>query len=94
MNCSLCGHHSPDNIANHVRLMHPNILALDGNTYRTRMTLLKPVTQKMNDADHVCEKCDRQFILGMTFGEIFEGMFGDMPIMSVVCGECFMMENE
>ena len=93
MTCSLCGTKADSNMVNHVRLMHPDILNIDGNVYRTRMTLLKPVTQTMNDEDHVCENCNRQFVIGMLFGEIFEGMFHDIPIMTLVCGECFMGDN-
>lgn len=68
--------------------MHP--AAMD-EAWKTSMgDLLKPVTNHMHNDDHVCERCDRQFVLGMTFGEVFEGMFHDMPIVSLVCGECFM----
>ena len=87
MTCKLCDE-KHDNMLNHVRLMHSDVL--DEAWKLALGDLLKPVTQSMHDYDHVCESCDRQFALGMTFGEIFEGMFGKWPIVSLVCGECFM----
>jgi hypothetical protein len=94
MTCSLCGYQAGADMMNHVRLMHPDILSIEGDAYRARMSLLRPVTLRMSSEDWVCENCDRQFVMGMLFGEIFEAMFGDMPIMSTVCGECFMSDNE
>ena len=88
MTCKLCDETHDTDMLNHVRLMHSDVL--DKAWKLALGDLLKPVTPAMHNADHVCESCDRQFVLGMTFGEIFEGMFRDYPIFGIVCGECFM----
>jgi len=72
---------------NHIRLMHPD--ALDVKT-TDEIIGLKPVTQAMHDDDWVCEGCNQQFVLGMLFGERFEGMYHGTPVVSLVCGTCFM----
>lgn len=86
MDCLICKEHFDTDMLNHIRLMHPDIL--DQKTEAEVMSL-SPVTQEMHDDDWVCEGCDRQFTLGMVFGERFEGMFNMMPIVSLICGECF-----
>ena len=88
LECRICGEFHED-FLDHIRLMHPDVLA-DQISGELQASLLKPVTQKMNDDDWVCEDCDKQFRLGMLYGEVFEGIFNEMPIMSLVCGECFM----
>ena len=87
MTCALCGEQTPSDFLNHIRLMHPD--ALDQKT-ADEILSLKPVTLAMHSDDWVCEKCDRQFVIGMLYGEMFEGMFGEYPITSLVCGKCFM----
>jgi hypothetical protein len=87
MECMICGVHFDTDMLNHIRLFHPDVL--DQRTEQEVLSL-KPVTQEMDDADHVCEQCDRQFEVGMFFGESFEGMFHGHPIVSLVCGDCFI----
>lgn len=91
MNCLLCQEMYDIDMLNHMRMMHPDVaedltaaMSRDG-----KLEFLKPVTQRMNDEDWVCERCDTQFALGQVFGEEFEGIVGDMPIISLVCGTCF-----
>lgn len=91
MNCLLCQERFDTDMLNHVRLIHPEVL---DQKARDAIMGLKRVTQRMNDEDWVCENCDRQFKLGQVFGEKFEGMFHDMPIVSLVCGECFWGQYE
>jgi len=85
--CLICDESFDTDLLNHIRLMHPYIL--DQRT-ETEVLTLKRVTQEMNDDDQVCEKCDQQFRTGMLFGESFEGMFHGMPVVSLICGGCFI----
>lgn len=88
--CNLCGEVFEEDILNHMRLMHSDVM----NEARkwAAMTLLSPVTLDMHNEDWVCEKCNNQFVIGQVFGEIFEGMVGSFPLVSRVCGTCFMEE--
>jgi hypothetical protein len=88
MDCLICTEHFDTDMLNHIRLFHPDVL--DQKTERELMSL-KPVTVEMHNDDHVCERCDQQFVVGMFFGETFEGMFHGYPIVSLVCGDCFMV---
>lgn len=88
MDCLICVEHFDTDMLNHIRLMHPEVM--DQKT-RQELLSLKPVTLAMHADDHVCEKCDQQFRTGMYFGESFEGMFQGMPIVSLICGDCFMV---
>jgi hypothetical protein len=85
--CALCLEDFPTDILNHIRLIHPDVLE---QKTEDEILTLRPVTQKMNDEDWVCESCDEQFELGQMFGEQFEGFYYGTPIVSLVCGECFM----
>lgn len=87
MNCLICEAHFDTDMLNHIRLMHPSIL--DQRT-ESEILSLKLVTQAMNDDDQVCEQCDQQFKTGMLFGESFEGMYHGIPVVSLVCGGCFI----
>lgn len=87
MDCQICNEHHCD-LLQHVRLMHPDVL--DEAWKLALGPLLKAVTPLMDREDWVCEQCDKQFQLGMTYGELFEGMFGEYPIVSLVCGDCFL----
>jgi hypothetical protein len=86
MNCLLCDEHIDTDMLDHVRLIHP--ATLDQKT-NNEILSLSPVNQSMHDQDWVCESCDRQFRLGMVYGEQIEGMFNGLPVVSLVCGECF-----
>ena len=86
MTCALCLEVVID-MLDHVRVMHPDVL--DQRTEKEVLSL-SPVTQEMNDDDQVCENCDKQFCLGQLFGEQFEGIYHGYPVVSLVCGECFM----
>ena len=88
LECHLCSEFHED-ILDHIRLIHPDVL-VDGLSTTLQASLLSPVTQRMNDDDWVCEDCDKQFRLGMLYGEIFEGMFDTYPLVAFVCGECYM----
>lgn len=88
MECNKCGEFH-DYILDHLRVMHPDVV-VDQVSTGLQASLLKPVTQAMNDDDWVCEDCDEQFLLGQLYGEVFEGLVGDKPIVSLVCGECYM----
>lgn len=88
MDCLICVQRFDTDILNHIRLMHPEVM--DQKTQKELLSL-KPVNIDMHEADHVCEKCDQQFRIGMFYGESFEGMFQGMPIVSLICGDCFMV---
>lgn len=83
--CLLCNEIHED-MLQHVRLMHPDFL--DQRVIEELLSL-KPVTQEMSDEDWVCEQCDKQFSLDQVYGELFEGMYHGMPVVSRVCGPCF-----
>ena len=85
--CLICEDVFATDILNHIRVMHPD--ALD-TVAKDAMAQLRPVTQKMNDDDWVCDACDKQFAFGQLFGERFEGMVGDQPIVSLICAVCYM----
>lgn len=87
MKCATCEETLDSDMLNHIRLMHPDVLEIKTTK---EILSLKPVTLEMHNDDHVCEACDRQFVIGMLYGEQFEGMFGEYPIVALVCGECFM----
>ncbi|MGH7239561.1 MAG: hypothetical protein ACREHG_05790 [Candidatus Saccharimonadales bacterium] len=89
--CLLCDTKFAENILNHIRLMHPEQL---DELILGEMALLSSVTRAMNDEDWVCDNCDTQFAFGQLFGQWFEGMVGDQPIASLVCGKCFMAGRE
>jgi hypothetical protein len=86
MECLICDMYFDTDLMQHIRLMHPDIL--DQKTEREILSL-QPVTAEMHDDDLVCERCDRQFRIGMVFGESFEGMYRGNAIVSLICGTCF-----
>ena len=90
MKCNFCEESHPEDMLNHMRMMHPD--SLDATQSTEYYFGLKPVTQEMHDDDHVCERCDKQFVRGMVYVEVPEAMLGDMPIMSVICGGCFLAD--